>query len=257
MPKWDNTDVSGLTVLSDQDQRWCRQAVGKIAWVDRPDLRCGVVRASSRLGRFTEVCRNNLVNLFRYAVGTAGRVGVIRPVHVEQGLHDGEVGDILIHVDADWASDQTDRRSVSGVVAWWKLSRGWYPIQAISRKQSTVSTSSGEAEIVGLSLGATVGSALRNVVSEFLIGVQLISRGESTGLTIGNDSTVALSLAKRKGAGKHTRHLYVKLFHLQGMRLLPKVRFTKVATACMFADMATKVANWNHVHLEAVGLMDV
>ena len=123
------------------------------------------------------------------------------------------------------------------------------------RKQSTVSLSSGESEIAAVVDGAVLGLGFLNLAQELLRGV-----GETTGeqprLVPCNDSSCAISVIRRRGARRRTRHLMVKVFYLQGLARMEHVTVLKAGTSLMFADMATKVGNWGANHFPALGLID-
>ena len=69
-------------------------------------------------------------------------------------------GSALACGDAVLAGD-ADRFSVSGTASWAKDRLGWYPRIAISKKQSTIAPSKGEAELVAALSGACEGMGLR------------------------------------------------------------------------------------------------
>jgi hypothetical protein len=69
---------------------------------------------------------------------------------IQQKLRFGPEGaydHMVIYSDADWASDKSDRKSISGSVAMFYGG----PISWSSKKQKAVSTSSCESEYVALS----------------------------------------------------------------------------------------------------------
>lgn len=57
---------------------------------------------------------------------------------------------LIGYSDADWATDETDRKSVSG----FSILHGENPIMWFSKKQSCVALSSAEAEYVAAALCA-------------------------------------------------------------------------------------------------------
>ena len=172
-----------------------------------------------------------------------------------QGFVQCPVGSIAVHADADWAGDSADRRSLSGSAAWLRLRNGWVPLAVTCRKQSTVSLSSGESEIAAVVDGAVLGLGFLNLAQELLRGVGETT-GEQLGLVLCNDSSCAISVIRRRGAGRRTRHLMVKVFYLQGLARMEHVTVLKAGTSLMFADMATKVGNWGANHFAALGLID-
>jgi len=58
--------------------------------------------------------------------------------------------ELVLFCDADWAGDQNDHKSTSGVLLCLMGPNTFIPISAISKKQISVSKSTPEAEIVAL-----------------------------------------------------------------------------------------------------------
>ena len=73
-------------------------------------------------------------------------------------------------------------------------------------------------------------------------------------MAVATDSTCALSLVRRQGASRKTRHVEVKCFYVQGVARLPWVRFEKVGTRSMYADPLTKVGLWDWGHYLFLGM---
>ena len=76
---------------------------------------------------------------------------------------------IKIHVDSDWAGCERTRRSTSGGC----ITVGQHPLRTWSSTQSVVATSSAEAELYGMSEGASRGLGLQSMMLELGIEVKL------------------------------------------------------------------------------------
>ena len=96
-------------------------------------------------------------------------------------------------VDTDFAGCKTTRRSTSGGVVLY----GTHCIRHWSSTQTTISLSSGEAELHGISTGMAHSLALRSLYKDL---------GTSVKLRVHTDATAAIGIAWRLGIGK-LRHL--------------------------------------------------
>ena len=95
------------TVLDESGQRRHRQLLGWLLWLDRPSINI-----------------NNAVCQLSTHVGTAT---------IRAGTPQGSV---VLMTDADWAGDDKDRRSHSGIAVWVKgsVENMWYTVYASSQE---------------------------------------------------------------------------------------------------------------------------
>ena len=93
--------------------------------------------------------------IFRYLQGTKS--------HGIRFKSSGQV-DFECYSDADWAGDVSDRKSTSGYV--FKMVGG--PVSWGSKKQSSVSLSTSEAEYIALSLAIQEGKWVHRLLCEIL-----------------------------------------------------------------------------------------
>ena len=134
-----------------------------------------------------------------------------------------EACDITVLVDTE------TRKSTSGGV----LKVGKHVIRTWSSTQTTVATSSGEAELIAMYDGATRELGMQTVMTEMGLSPQLKM------VRISTDSSVAKSFVATRGLGK-MRHLEVKFLWLQDIVQMGKVRVVKVSGATNIADALTK-----------------
>jgi len=123
------------------DQSRYRQAIGMLLYLartTRPDLMASVAILAQYSGGPTMEHWTGIKRLLKYLKGTSN-----------YGLILGVDTNLLTYCDADWAGDQTDRKSRSG----WILKLGIGAVMWGSRKQQGVAISSSEAEYVSLSEG--------------------------------------------------------------------------------------------------------
>ena len=136
-------------------------------------------------------------------------------------FHDSRPGGLLCYTDADWASDKTSRRSMSGGV----VTLGGGVLNCWTKKQNSVALSSWESELF-----AAIMSGMRSlrIQSELMD----LSR-----------QTVRASLITRD-ASKHVglRGLWLKESLVDG-----KLKLEKVNTATNRADVCTKALPGNRI----------
>ena len=96
---------------------------------------------------------------------------------------------IDLFTDTDFAGCRTTRRSTSGGVAMV----GTHRVRHYSTTQSTISLSSGEAKLHGISKGMHHAMGLRSMYKD--LGLSLNRRVHS-------DATAAIGIARRRGLGK-------------------------------------------------------
>jgi hypothetical protein len=140
-----------------------------------------------------------------------------------------EAGKVMVYVDSDWAGCRTSRRSTSGGV----MCVGRHVLRTWSCTQSTVATSSGEAELIAMFEGAARGCGMQAILCEMglLPSVSL--------LRVSTDSSVAKSFVATRGVGK-MRHLEVKLLWLQEQVRNRRLKVLKVSGTANVADALTK-----------------
>ena len=111
--------------------------------------------------------------------------------------------------------------------------RGRHLIMAWSRTQDAITLSSAEAELVALGKLAMEVLGVRSMCEEW----HLSDASQTSNLY--GDASVALSIAKRQGAGK-MRHINVKSLRLQEKSLQSILKYNKVRGEDNPADGLTK-----------------
>ena len=110
---------------------------------------------------------------------------------------------------------------------------GKHVLRTWSCTQSTVATSSGEAELIAMFEGAARGCGMQAILTEMGLLPSLSVLGEAT------DSSVAKSFVATRGVGR-MRHLEVKLLWLQEQVRCQRLRVVKVKGTVNIADALTK-----------------
>ena len=177
---------------------------------DRPDIAFACKELCRDFSVPTKERYCKLKRLGRYLLGTP-RLTWFYPW---QGLP--EVVDVF--VDTDFAGCRATRRSTSGGVAML----GKHCIRRWSTTQSTISLSSGEAELGGLAKGSANGLGLCTVAKDL---------GFNLSPCIHSDATAAIGISKRRGVGKirhlSTTDLWIQERQREGDLLITKVLGTE------------------------------
>ena len=116
---------------------------------------------------------------------------------------------IDLYTDTDFAGCRTTRRSTSGGVTMV----GGHCIRHYPMTQSTISLSSGEAELHGIGKGIAHALGLQTLCRDLGVHMQL---------RVHSDATAAIGIARRRGLGK-LRHL-----HCEDLWIQQQIRSTKV-----------------------------
>ena len=140
-----------------------------------------------------------------------------------------ESKEVTIFVDSDWAGCVDTRRSTSGGV----MKVGKHVVRTWSSTQPTVSTSSGEAELIAMYDGATRGCGVKTILNELGLTANVQMARVCT------DSSVAKSFSATRGLGK-MRHIDVKLLWLQEQVRSGRIAIEKIRGETNVADVLTK-----------------
>ncbi|KAG5878179.1 hypothetical protein JTB14_029354 [Gonioctena quinquepunctata] len=123
------------TVLKNNNQY--RKGIGSLLYLavnTRPDIAASISILSRNIANPTQNYWNELKRVMRYLKTTKNMELILGTNGVEKKMY----------ADADWAEDNRDRKSTSGFI----IKIFGSPISRRSRKQSTVSLSSSEAEYI-------------------------------------------------------------------------------------------------------------
>ena len=110
---------------------------------------------------------------------------------------------------------------------------GQHVVRTWSSTQPTIATSSGEAELIAMSEGASRGLGLKTIMTEMGLEPTLEV------IKVFTDSSVAKSFVATRGLGK-MRHLEVKLLWLQECVQRGRLKVGKVKGTTNVADILTK-----------------
>ena len=185
---------------------------------DRTDIMYSVKEICRHMATPTAGAMKKLKRLGRYLLGNARLT--------TRYEWQGEESEITGYSDSDWAGCRVTGKSTSGGV----IMLGSHFIKGWSRTQNHVTMSSAEAELI----------ALVKCTTECM-GVQSMYRdwGTSLSCNLYADSSAALAIAKRKGAGK-LRHINVSALWIQDVQDREGASYMKVLGTENPADLMTK-----------------
>jgi len=132
------------------------------------------------------------------------------------------------YVDADWAGDVDARRSTTGFI--FTLNGG--PVSWASKRQSTVATSTAEAEYVAAAMATKEALWLRKLLSA--LGV------DGGAVPMGEDNQACLALVNNPEATGRTKHVDVAYHMVRDYVARGDVTFYFLPSAEMPADGLTK-----------------
>ena len=204
-----------------------KELVGSLLWiarVDRPDIQ----HAVSVLCRFTSNPSPRHLQALRgilaYLAGTRDLGTAFTKVNPKNFI-------LSAFSDSDWASDKDTRHSTSGYI----LFLGTSPISWSSSKQGLVTTSTTEAEYVGLSNCAKEVSYVRQLMES--LGMNACLREPST---LHGDNQGALFLGENAKTSTRTKHIDIKYHHIRELVAKGIIALKYIKTTLMVADPLTK-----------------
>jgi len=192
----DESTTSGLDEPT--ELKMYQEKVGTLLYAaisTRPDIAYAVNKLTQHMQSPTMCDAKACDRVFRYLAGTKS-LGLL--FGRQRGAESTSLA-VSAYADADWASDRTDRKSISGWIAMINDD----PVSWSSKKQKVVSQSTCEAELYAEAAGINETKWLSGLLKE--IGFEL----ESAPVIYGdNQSTQALS--KNGIKSERTKHVAIK-----------------------------------------------
>ncbi|MDA8582761.1 reverse transcriptase domain-containing protein [bacterium] len=206
--------------LNEADSSSFRKLVARANYLalDRADIQFAVKDLCRAMSKPRVGDMKKLKRLARYLLG--------KPRMIQQYEWQGVVQEVEVFGDSDWAGCKDSGKSTSGGAIFL----GSHVIKTWSRSQKTVALSSGEAELIAMVKATAEGLGILSLAQDWKLDKTLIVLA---------DSTAALGIVKRKGAGK-LRHINVGMLWIQNLQEEEKIRYEKVFGPQNPADLMTK-----------------
>ena len=206
----------------DLDQKLYRSMIGSLLYVtaSRPD----VMHAVGLVGRFQANPKEShlqaVKRIFRYLKGTAEfRLWYPR----------GPELTLTAYIDADWAGDTDDRKSISrGAFYLGNCLVSW-----LSKKQSSISLSTAEAEYIAAAACCTQVLWMKQTLHDVHITFE-------DPILILYDHTSAISISKNPVMHSKTKHIPIKYHFVREQVLNKTIKLDYVGTKDQVADIFTK-----------------
>ena len=204
-----------------------RQAIGSLMYLmlaTRPDIAASLSKAAQYATNYDSTHWTAVKRIIRYIKGTADYALTL-------GKSSGNKEEILLtgSCDADWGGDLDDRRSTTGYVFMLNS----HVISWQSRKQTSVATSSTQAEYQSLSSATKEALWLRMFLEE-------ISFKQQDATVIQQDNQLIISLTHNPINHGRTKHIDIAHHHLRECIQKNEIKLAYCPTSNMIADIMTK-----------------
>jgi hypothetical protein len=218
-------DIRDTAVLVEEPTRaWFHSVVAKLSYLAKrakPECLTTVAYLATRVTRCTDDDVDKLKRLLRYVADTKDREIVIRP---------GVLGIcVRVYIDAAYGVHADGKSHTGSCVVIGDVGA----VHCKSSKQSIVTKSSTEAELVALSDSANQGLYVRNF---------LMSQGYEMGpVILYQDNTSCMALAERGRSGaERTRHIGIRNFWIKERLETGEAMLVHMGTKEMYANVLTK-----------------
>ena len=217
-----------------------RHLVGSLVYlgVTRPDISYAVHILSQFVSAPTHIHYSHLLRVLRYLRGTISR-RLFFPRSSSLRLH--------AYSDATWASDSTDRRSLSAYCVFLGCSL----IAWKTKKHVAVSRSSAEAELRAMALVTAEVTWLRWLLEDFGVSV-------SGPTPLLSDSTGAISIARDPVKHELTKHIGVDASYTRAQVQDDVITLQYVPSEFQLADFFTEAQTrvQHRFHLSKFSIID-
>uniref|UniRef100_A0AAV1TTM0 Reverse transcriptase Ty1/copia-type domain-containing protein n=1 Tax=Peronospora matthiolae TaxID=2874970 RepID=A0AAV1TTM0_9STRA len=203
-----------------------REAVGALMHLTtatRPDIAYAVGYVSRFMENPQQEHWTAVKRIFRYLQGTKSHGLRFQP---------SDKIDFRGYSDADWAGDHADRKSTSG----YTFMLMGAPVSWGSKKQSSVSLSTSEAEYIALSLAIQEGKWVHRLLCEILAA----ANEPGPDLVIREDNQSCIKMTKNPVNHGRAKHIDIKYHHIRDEVKRGEVQLEYCETSVMMADIMTK-----------------
>lgn len=215
----------GRAVAEPADLKLYQEKVGTLLYAaisTRPDIMFAVNLLTQRMQAPTTIDAAACDRVFRFLAGTRDR-GLLFGRRADEGLR------VSVYADADWGSDRSDRKSITG----WIAMLGGDPVSWSSKKQKVVAQSTCEAELYAEAAAINEAKWLAGLLQE----LQLKTTGAPL---IYGDSQSAQALTQNDIKSERTKHVDIKYHFVHDEVSHARVQLEWIPTTEQVADILTK-----------------
>jgi hypothetical protein len=207
-------------------QQWCGSFIYPMT-ITRPDICFAMGRLAQYMSKPAEHHGHAAKGVMKYLRST-----------IKQKLHYGpgkaHEEHIAGYTDADWASDKSDRKSISGGVVMFYGG----PISWSSKKQNSVATSSAESEYISMATNVKQGQWMGQVLRDMSMG-EFVGETERK-VKLYGDNQGAIALTKNPHLHERSKHIDICYHFIRDLVEKGFVEVEYVPTVEMVADGLTK-----------------
>ncbi|KXJ62360.1 hypothetical protein RP20_CCG010799 [Aedes albopictus] len=200
-----------------------RSLIGALLYVAvnaRPDIASAVSILGRKVSAPTENDWKAAKRIVKYLKGT---------MEMRLRFEPGKEWALVGYSDADWAGDHASRRSTTGFIFFF----GSGPVAWASRRQTSVSLSSMEAEYIALSETCQELLWLRRLMAD-------LGEDVSKATTVFEDNQSCLSFVKAERTSKRSKHIDTRQHFVKDMTERGEAALVYCPTERMVADALTK-----------------
>lgn len=216
--------IAPLDNDSAADSREYQRLIGKLNWIvraTRPDIAFVTQKLSQFIQNPTIRHLGGAVHLLKY-------LGNTREYRIQYSGSKHQEIQPLGYSDSDYAADQSRKSTMAYL---FKLGEG--PISWSSKLQRSVSTSTTEAEYIGLSYASKEAVWIRSFLEQ--IGQLIV-----VPLTVLGDNDGAIALVKNPEFHARTKHIDVSVHYVRELVEDKRISIGYISTKDMLADCLTK-----------------
>jgi len=226
-----------LTVAADDEVAKLpfRELTGSLQYlarISRPDIQYAVNTLSSFNNKHAKRHYEAGLRILEYVSNT-------RNMHLCMGtrVEEAKEAELKVYVDADYASDVNDRKSVTGMIAFWYGS----PIEWCSTKQKCITKSSTEAEYIAASVVANKAKFLSMFIEELTTVNHGVDMDNISPFRLFIDNQPAIDTIENSNmVNSRLKHVDVSYKHVQELNQAGILRVEHVSTDQNIADAMTK-----------------
>jgi hypothetical protein len=208
------------------DATWYREVIGSVMYAmiyTRPDIAFALGRLSQYMQDPAEHHASALKRLLRYLRST-----------IKSRISFGPSGNLVVYSDADYATDKTDRKSISASVGLI----GGGPVFWGSKKQTAVATATTEAEYIAMSSTAKQGQWVAQILRDMGYGGYVASNHQTVDTRGDNQGAIALS--KNPHLTERSKHIDIAYHYIRDLHERGRASVSYVPTDAMAADGLSK-----------------